>query len=65
MPITDLSYFGKLLPIKWLKFEFLFCVCGFYGVLISTVHQSESVLCIHISPLFDFLPISVTRDYFQ
>ena len=32
-------------------------------VLVSAVQRSESAICIHISPLLDFLPIQVTTEH--
>ena len=32
-------------------------------MLVSAAQQSESAVCIHISPLLDFLPIKVTTEH--
>ena len=58
----------KIHLVKW--FELLLSIClllfliNFIGiqllynvVLVSTVQQSESAICIHMSPFLDFLPI--------
>ena len=54
----------KMFVLRYLKKKFIGVYLLYCVVLVSAVLQSESVICVYISPLFlDFLPIQDTTEH--